>query len=117
MHELSIVKDIFQTLEQAYPETYKDIIKIEIQAGLLSNIQPVLIQNAFEAYIEEFQEYKKLELEVTILPIIAHCAVCNNTFEVKYHRFVCECGVSSDNIIQGEELKISKVTFNKKDHE
>jgi hydrogenase nickel incorporation protein HypA/HybF len=117
MHELSIVKDIFQTLEDAYPDTYKDIVKIEIQAGLLSNIQPILIQNAFEAYVEEFKEYQDVELEVTILPIIAYCKSCNKNFEVQFHRFVCECGNPSDKIIQGEELKISKVTFNKKNHE
>ena len=117
MHELSIVRDIFQTLEEAYPETYQDIIKIEIQAGLLSNIQPILIQNAFEAYVEEFQDHKGVELEVNILPIIAYCAACDSNFEVQYHRFVCACGIPSDKIVQGEELKISKVSFKKKDHE
>jgi hydrogenase nickel incorporation protein HypA/HybF len=51
MHELSIVRDIFSTLEEAYPGRMQDIIKVEIQAGLLCNIQPILIQNAFEAYV------------------------------------------------------------------
>lgn len=117
MHELSIVKDIFQTLEDAYPENFKDIVGVEIQAGLLSNIQPVLIHNAFEAYKEEFSEYADVELNVEILPIIAYCKDCKEEFEVKFHRFVCACGKGSDKIVQGEELKISKVTFKKNDHE
>ena len=113
MHELSIVKDIFRTLEEAYPATHNDIVGIEIQAGLLSNIQPVLIQNAFEAYVEEYPVRRGIELEVSKLPIIAYCTSCESNFEVKFHRFVCECGKPSDKIVQGEELKISKVTFKK----
>lgn len=111
MHELSIVKDIFQTLEQAYPERYEDIIKINLEAGLLSSVQPVLIQNAFEAYILDDPHFRDTELEVSILPIIAYCQKCDARFEVKYHRFVCACGEPSDTIVQGEELRISQVTF------
>ncbi len=117
MHEIAIVKDIFQTLEQAYPERHQDIIRIDVQAGLLSNIQPILIQNAFEAYIEEYPIHRDLELDVTILPILAYCNPCDKNFEVKFHRFVCDCGTPSDKIVQGEELKISKVTFKNTDHE
>lgn len=111
MHELGIVKDIFRTLEEAYPDRYEDIIKINLEAGLLSSLQPILIQNAFEAYVLDDTRFKHTELEVSILPIIAYCKNCDKQFEVKYHRFVCDCGEPSDTIIQGEELRISQVTF------
>jgi len=111
MHEIAIVKDIFNTLEQAYPETYKEIIKIKIQAGLLSNVQPILIQNAFEAFITEEPLFRETELEVELLPIIAFCSQCSSEFEVRFHRFVCACGQASDQIVQGEELRISQVIF------
>ncbi|MEN5055834.1 MULTISPECIES: hydrogenase maturation nickel metallochaperone HypA [Sphingobacterium] len=114
MHELSIVRDIFSTLEEAYPGRMQDIIKVEIEAGLLCNIQPILIQNAFEAYVLDEALFQDLELEVRLLPIIAYCKVCAMNFEVHYHRFVCTCGQPSDQIIQGEELRISKVLFNNK---
>lgn len=114
MHELSIVRDIFRTLEEAYPGRMQDIIKVEIEAGLLCNIQPILIQNAFEAYVHDEELFQDLELEVKLLPIIAYCKVCTMNFEVHYHRFVCTCGQPSDQIIQGEELRISKVMFNNK---
>ncbi|NGM63992.1 hydrogenase maturation nickel metallochaperone HypA [Sphingobacterium sp. SGR-19] len=111
MHELGIVKDIFRTLEEAYPDRYESIVKINLEAGLLSSLQPILIQNAFEAYVMDDTRFKNTELEVSILPIIAYCKNCDKQFEVKYHRFVCECGQPSDTIIQGEELRISQVTF------
>ena len=117
MHEIGIVKDIFKTLEEAYPDRYENIIKINLEAGLLSSLQPILIQNAFEAYVLDDVRFKNTELEVSILPIIAYCQHCDKNFEVKYHRFVCDCGQSSDQIVQGEELRISQVTFQENKNE
>lgn len=111
MHEIAIVKDIFKTLEQAYPETYENIAKITVQAGLLCNVQPILIQNAFEAFVLEETRFKETELEIELLPIIAYCKQCASAFEVRFHKFVCVCGASSDQIVQGEELRINQVIF------
>lgn len=111
MHEIAIVKDIFSTLEQAYPETYENIAKITIEAGLLCNVQPILIQNAFEAFVLEETRFRETELEIELLPIIAYCKQCTSQFEVRFHKFVCVCGQSSDQIVQGEELRISQVIF------
>jgi hydrogenase nickel incorporation protein HypA/HybF len=111
MHEVSVVRNIFKTLEETYPERYHAIVKVKIEAGLLSNIQPILIQNAFEALCVEEPELKKVEVEVNLLPIIAYCHNCQKDFEVKYHRFVCTCGTPSQDILQGDELQISKIDF------
>ncbi|KAA6439887.1 hydrogenase maturation nickel metallochaperone HypA [Dyadobacter flavalbus] len=111
MHEISIVRNVFQTLEQTYPEKFDRIVKVQVQAGLLSNVQPILIQNAFEALIQEEPSLSDVELEVLLLPIIAHCDACDKDFEVKKHRFICVCGLPSKKIIQGEELQISEVQF------
>lgn len=111
MHEIGIVQDIFNTLREAYPERYNAIVKISLEAGLLSNLQPILIQNAFEAYILGDPQLQDTELDVSILPIIAYCKSCALPFEVLHHRFVCPCGQSSDTILQGEELRIKSVLF------
>jgi len=52
-----------------------------------------------------------MELEVVVNDIIAHCHSCDKDFKVEYHRFVCECGTPSTDIVQGNELYISKVIF------
>jgi len=111
MHELSIVKDIFDTLEEHYDARVEDIAKIQVTAGLLSNVQPVLIQNAFDAFIAENTQYRTMEMEVLVQDIIAYCEICRKDFRVQYHRFVCPCGQPSSTIVQGNELFISKVTF------
>lgn len=111
MHELSIVKDIFDTLTSHYESRVNNIQKIQVTAGLLSNVQPVLIQNAFDAFILENIHYRDMEMEVVVNDIIAHCAHCQKNFSVHFHRFVCECGQPSSNIVQGDELYISQVIF------
>lgn len=111
MHEVSVVRNIFSTLQEAYPDRYEHISKVEVEAGLLSNIQPILIQNAFEALRIEEKKLADVELEVRLLPIIAHCSSCQRDFEVIHHRFICSCGTPSKAIIQGNELQISKVEF------
>lgn len=111
MHELPIVREILTTLEDKYTDRFEQIVGVEIEAGLLASIQPILIQNAFEALISDEPRYSKIELSVKLLPIIAFCENCNKNFEVLRHRFVCSCGTPSSTVVQGEELRISKVDF------
>jgi len=112
MHELSIVKDIFDTLKENYNDRVNDLSKIEITAGLLSNVQPILIQNAFTAFIKDHENYKDVELAVKVNEIEAFCENCNKTFVVKYHKFICDdCSTPSTTIVKGMELHISQVLF------
>lgn len=111
MHEVPIVRDIVKTLEEHYPDSFDRIIKVQVEAGLLCSVQPILIQNAFEALMLEDNRLAEIDLEVVLLPVIAHCKQCNQDFEVKYNKFVCACGCPSNTILQGEELRISKVEF------
>jgi hydrogenase nickel incorporation protein HypA/HybF len=111
MHEVAIIQDILQTLEANYSDKITKIKKVEIEAGLLCSVQPILIQNAYEAIIASEPKFANIELDVKILPIIAYCKSCNNNFEVVRHKFVCKCGEATRKIIQGEELRISRIDF------
>ncbi len=113
MHEVAIIKNIVQSLEDNYEDRMDSIVSVEIEAGLLSNVQPILIQNAYEALILDEPKLANVELKVKQLSIIAHCTHCDKDFEVVRHKFVCECGEPTKEIIQGDELRISKVAFKK----
>ncbi len=117
MHETGIVQEMFDLLQEEYPTRFNDIVKVQLEAGLLSNIQPILIQNAFEAYVLDHGQFQNTELEVKVLPILAFCDTCKQSFEVIFHRFVCACGKASEQVLQGEELRITQVTFKTKEHE
>ena len=111
MHEISLVRNIFKTLEVEFPADMDRVRGIHLTVGLLSNVQPILMQNAFQAVLEDEPRYRKTSLHVAVLPILIHCDDCGKTTEVQQYRFVCPCGKPSRNVVQGEELLITKVEF------
>ena len=111
MHEISLVRSIFSTLEDEFPGQMDRVRGIYLSVGLLSNVQPVLMQNAFDAVLADEPRYNKTSLHVQVLPVLIHCTECGATTEVQQYKFVCSCGAPGRNIIQGEELLISKVEF------
>lgn len=111
MHEISLVRNIFRTLEDEFPADMHRVRGIYLKVGLLSNVQPILMQNAFQAVLEDDPRYGQTSLHVEVLPILVHCDDCDKTTQVQQYTFVCSCGKPSRNVVQGEELLISKVEF------
>ncbi|KPM49735.1 hydrogenase maturation nickel metallochaperone HypA/HybF [Jiulongibacter sediminis] len=111
MHEISLVRNIFNTLEAEFPDDFDRIKTIHLKAGILSNVQPILMQNAFEAVLEDQPKYRHTSLEVNVVPVKIYCDDCHKETEVIQYKFVCSCGKPSRNVIQGDELLISKVDF------
>jgi len=111
MHEISLVRNIFQTLEEEFPGDMDRVRGIHLTVGVLSNVQPILMQNAFEAVLEDEPRYQQTNLVIKMVPVLIHCDACGATTEVQQYRFICTCGQPSRNILQGEELLISKVEF------
>lgn len=111
MHEISLVRTVFRTLEEEFPNQFDQIRNIHLKVGLLTNVQPILMQNAFQAVLEEEPRYQRTSLSVEVLPILIHCDACDLTTEVQNYRFVCSCGKPSRNIVQGEELLIGEVEW------
>lgn len=111
MHEISLVRNIFKTLEDEFPGEIERVRSIYLTVGLLSNVQPILMENAFAAVLEDEPRYNKSSLHVEVLPVLIYCDDCDATTEVLQYRFVCSCGKPSRKIVQGEELLITKVEF------
>ena len=111
MHEISLIQNIFTTLEETFPGRMNQLARIRITAGLLTNVQPALMQSAFDAVTATEPQYAGIKLEVEVTPVLIYCDDCKKTTEVVNYRFVCECGKPSKKIVQGEELMISQVAF------
>jgi hydrogenase nickel incorporation protein HypA/HybF len=112
MHEIALVKNIFITIEDAFTGKIEQVRSIHIQVGLLSNVQPILLQNAFAAVQQAQPMYNAASLQIQVLPILIECTICNNITEVQQYTFVCKtCNKPCKNIIQGQELMITKVEF------
>lgn len=112
MHEISLVRNIFSTLEAEFPGRLSALRNIHLTVGLLSNVQPLLMQSAFEAVLQDEPKYAAASLQVNVLPIIIECPLCNTKSEVEAYKFICkQCGRPTNNLVQGDELLISKVEF------
>ncbi|MEQ8553105.1 MAG: hydrogenase maturation nickel metallochaperone HypA [Cyclobacteriaceae bacterium] len=112
MHEISLVRNIFRTLEAEFEKKeLEKLEQIDLNVGLLSNVEPILMQNAFEAVTEDEQRFLDTRLFVKVLPIVVKCELCGEESEVTNYSFKCKNGHPTKNIIQGEELTIARVHF------
>jgi hydrogenase nickel incorporation protein HypA/HybF len=112
MHEISLVRNVFTTLKAEFPDKVNSIKRIYLTVGILSNIQPLLMQSAFEAVLLDAPEYKNASLQVDVLPIKIYCDDCKMDSEVTHYKFIClQCNKPSKQVIQGEEMLITKVEF------
>ncbi|MEM6629240.1 MAG: hydrogenase maturation nickel metallochaperone HypA [Bacteroidota bacterium] len=113
MHELSLVKSIFSTLEAEVPSSELDSLsEVELNIGLLANVEPTLLKNAFLAFQETHMQYQGIVLTVHLIPISIRCNICKEESTIENYVFRCKvCGSPSNNIITGEELLIHRVHF------
>lgn len=112
MHEISLVRNIIKTLEAEFQEKeLNQLLEIDLKVGPLSNVEPVLMQNAFEAVVQDEQRFTDVKLNVNVVPIKVKCELCGAVSEVHNYVFRCENGHPSSNVIQGDELVIEKVRF------
>ncbi len=113
MHEISLVRNIFRTLESHFStEELEKINTIDLKVGLLSNVEPMLMQSAFEAVVSTEGKFQNAKLNILLVPILVHCNECDKTSEIKEYKFVCACGKPNNNVVQGTELLIERVHFN-----
>jgi hydrogenase nickel incorporation protein HypA/HybF len=112
MHEISLVRNIFNTLEAEFSsEDLNRMAAIDLKVGLLSNVEPALMQNAFQAVTEAEEKYQSVNLNVEVVPIEIYCAECDTHTEIKNYKFVCSCGKPNNNVVKGTELLIHRVHF------
>lgn len=112
MHEISLVRNILRTLESEFTsEELEKLKQIDLKVGLLSNVEPILMQNAFEAVTQDEKRFLETKLVVNVVPIIIECELCGDVTEVKNYSFKCSNGHPSKNVIQGTELTIERVHF------
>ena len=117
MHEISLVRSIFNTLEEEFSQAeLKHLNAIDLKVGLLSNVEPILMQNAFEAVTTAEGKFQKVTLNVIKIPIEIYCEDCNTHSTIENYKFACSsCGKPNNNIVRGEELLIHQVHFDSKE--
>lgn len=113
MHEISLVRNIFNTLESEFAKEELDTMTaIHLKVGLLSNVEPVLMQNAFQAVTTAEEKYQTVRLHVELVPIEIYCVDCDTNSTIENYKFACtSCGQPNNNVVKGTELLIHQVQF------
>ncbi len=113
MHEISLVRSIFNTLEAEFSkEDLENLKAVDLKVGLLSNIEPLLMQNAFEAVTAAEEKFQTVDLNIETVPIEIYCKTCNCNSFIENYKFACGvCGVPNNNVVKGTELLIHQVHF------
>ncbi|MEM6345645.1 MAG: hydrogenase maturation nickel metallochaperone HypA [Bacteroidota bacterium] len=116
MHELSLVQSVFAALkDELPPEEMAKVAAVELKIGLLANVEPILLQNAFTAYQQTHPEYAAIELKTLMVDIMIHCPNCHKQSKVSNYVFRCAyCDTPSNQIVAGEELLIHKIYYHEK---
>lgn len=113
MHEISLVRSIFNTLEAEFkPAELANLTDIHLKVGVLSNVAPGLMHNAYQAVTESEGRFLSTRLHIEEIPVEIQCDICNEQSSVQNYRFVCaHCGRPSNNVVKGMELLIARVEF------
>ncbi|MCB0578901.1 MAG: hydrogenase maturation nickel metallochaperone HypA [Phaeodactylibacter sp.] len=113
MHEISLIRTIFNTLEAEFsPAELERMAAIDLRVGRLSNVEPVLMQNAFRAVTTAEEKYQQVELNIEAVPVEIYCADCGVNSTIENYKFACAvCGRPNNNVVKGTELLIHRVRF------
>ncbi|MEO1260966.1 MAG: hydrogenase maturation nickel metallochaperone HypA [Bacteroidota bacterium] len=113
MHEASLVQNIFDILESRFsPAELETLESIDLKVGLLSNVQPILMETAFSAVTGALNKYRDVQLNMESVPIEIYCSGCNAHSTIHNYTFVCaHCGQPNNNVVKGMELLIDQVHF------
>lgn len=110
MHELSIVTNLFEILEEkAKEKKAKKITLVKLQVGALSGVVPEFLKTAFDIYKKEtFAASAKLEIKK--IPFKIQCQMCHRKMIKDDFIFICDkCGSKELKTLAGTELLLEKI--------
>jgi len=110
MHELSVVANLFEILEEKLEaQNGKRVCVVKLQVGLLSGVVPELLKTAFDIYKKDtFAE--GAELDITEVSCKVECQECGTVAIKNDYVFICEkCGSINIKTLEGTEMILEKM--------
>ena len=105
MHEFSIVDSLLHLAEEhATKHNAKKVTKLEIKIGVLSGVEPELLQTAFDTF-KEGTICEEAEFIMKIQPVVIKCQNCGFEGELSKDEYLCpQCKNGEIKIIDGEDM-------------
>ena len=110
MHELSICMSLMEQLDSIARERSADsIVRVELEVGVLSGVEPELLRNAWPI-ASAGTVAEQAELDVQIRDAVVECTNCGAQTTARPNRLVCgECGAAAARVVAGEEMTLMRV--------
>jgi len=110
MHELSIVTNLFEILEEkAKEKKAKKITFVKLQVGTLSGVVPEFLKSAFDIYKKDTLA-SGAELKIEEIPFKIRCQNCHSEMIKDDFVFICDkCGSRELKTLSGTELLLEKI--------
>ena len=110
MHELSIIANLFELLEEkAKEQNANKIVQVTLQVGLLSGAVPDLLKTAFDIYKKDTMAAEAV-LEIEEVPLKYLCQDCKTEMVKDDYIIVCEKCVSTNlKVLEGTDMFLLKM--------
>lgn len=110
MHELSLARDIIDTVQQNVPK--EEICRIKyvvVKVGAFSGVVTDSLKFSFQAITSD-TELSGAELEIIDIPFLLKCNTCGKTTTNEFGMMICSgCGSVDTEMISGNELQVVEV--------
>ena len=110
MHELSVCLSLLQQVEAIAAERHAAaVIRIELEVGPLSGVEPDLLRNAWPlAAAGTIAE--PAELSINSCDLVVECSECGEQTAAKANRLLCaSCGDYRTRVVSGEDLTLLRL--------
>ncbi|MFA7083480.1 MAG: hydrogenase/urease nickel incorporation protein HypA [Arcobacteraceae bacterium] len=105
MHEYSIVQSLLESCEEhAKQNDAKEVTKVIIKVGVLSGVEPHLLETAFNTFKEKSICHNAVFV-MNIQDVVIECFDCNITSTLKKREFSCpKCQSINIDVKEGEDM-------------
>lgn len=105
MHEYSIVQSLLDSCEEhARANDAQKVVKVIVKIGVLSGVEPDLLQTAFDTFKEK-TACDGAEFVINHQKVVINCFDCNTESILEKNEFKCpSCESTSVKVIDGEDM-------------
>jgi hydrogenase nickel incorporation protein HypA/HybF len=117
MHEASLVYSIFEEVQQhTASQESPQVTEIILEVGMFSNIEPLLLREAFEV-LKLNTPFEKTNLHIDTITAEVRCFSCRGVYQPVEFPFYCpSCGHYGGEILKGHDLIIQRIEMEVPDH-
>lgn len=105
MHEYSIVQSLLESCEEhAKQNDSQNVTKVVVKIGVLSGVEPDLLQTAFDTFKEK-TVCENAKFIINHQKVVISCLDCDSESTLDKNEFLCpKCNSSKIKVVDGEDM-------------